>query len=384
MEGLPSFMTEILTKDVITRSFEFYQDSFRDLNANHPQFQGFTEDEFTDAVERPSTVCAELPSAAGQIVVPQVVDIETFAWLKADFHERQFQRAADRGVLRQYHETPSVEPSERTVSEIDRIASEHGVLTYNFPSTDPEYPERLLKLIKAADAEVVEDVELAKQTYFMGQIRLKREHERREHPVHFAKAFDLARQDGSYAETRIKNGASLHLVVDDVSADVMYGFYKDAYLKLEDEPCEQGLSPDEFRRMMTEDKNVIKVVNSEDGEIVSLCLLENNLSVLSWVNEGYYASRYPDKHSKDQTYWFPGLAANPHKKGGLNTQVMVSLLAELVEKGDNEIAVVFDCGKTNTGFLDVFLNAMINACPQTEIDIQPIAHQNYRAISLKK
>ncbi|MDZ7786507.1 MAG: hypothetical protein U5L95_05325 [Candidatus Saccharibacteria bacterium] len=374
----------IMADNTIDRSLEFYQDQMGKLNEGHPQFQGFTEEEFRVACEAERTVCSEVEADIGNIVLPSIVEVKQFGWLKTSYYEETFSEAAANESLMHYHETPGVDPGDSVRQAISSIAEKNGVLTYDFPSTDGTYPQRVHDLITSSGAETAKEFELANQTYFIGHVALKDQAKKREVPVQFSEAFELAVSDGTYGDERFKNGASLHTVIDPKKAAEMYNFYKDAYRKLEQEPCEQGLSPEEFYKMMTQNENVIKVVNSVDGEIVSLCLLENDLSELSWVNEIYYAKNYPEKYKKGQLYWFPGLAANPNKKGGFNTQIMVDLIAELVEKGGNEISVAFDCGKTNTGFLDVFLNKMINDTPQASIDIQPIAQQAYRAVQLNK
>jgi hypothetical protein len=161
-------------------------------------------------------------------------------------------------------------------------------------------------------------------------------------------------------------------------------FYDAAYETLKDQPCEQGLTPEEFKEMLTDRTDVAKIVNSVDGEIVSLVLLDNKLDKLSWVNSEYYKQNYPEKFENGQIMWFPGLAADPGRPESMNTQVMVDLIAQLGERGGNAITVVFDCCDKNKGFLDAFLNVMINATPYAGVDIQPIAVQRYMAVRLGK
>jgi hypothetical protein len=166
-------------------------------------------------------------------------------------------------------------------------------------------------------------------------------------------------------------------------ASHMNEFYKRAFQVLNDDPCKQGLDPDEFHKIVTEDEQIAKLVNTRNGQITALCILGEDLKEFNWINNEYYEHAFPEKADKKQIVYFPALAADPEQAGS-NTETMLELLAELVEAGDNEMLVAFDCCEKNTGFLDQALEKMINALPQVSIRFQPIAAQKYGAIRLSR
>jgi hypothetical protein len=257
------------------------------------------------------------------------------------------------------------------------------VLVFDYPTADPDYEDRLRAFLATVGIEAEDTQSLGNQTYFAGQVTLKRQLDPTAPRLTFAEAYQRAIADGDYDRSRIKDGASLQARVDPEQARVMQEFYSEAYEVLNDHPCNQGLAPDEFLEMATEKDWVTKIVNSADGEVQAICLLDNDLTELDWVNPEFYEEHFPGKAATKQIVWFPGLAASPDKKVGHNLQSMVNLIAELVDKGNNEMLVVFDCCDMNTGLLDTALNAMINATPQAAIDIQPIAVQRYCAIKTR-
>lgn len=361
-------------------SFEYYEELLRPLNESHPQRQGLTSEEFLTAVSSNDVAKTCVEVEGRRLLLPQLAPIGYFQWLNVGVYEKTFPDTE----MRNYTDLQQVEPSDDVKQGIIDLASTGGVLTFDFPDTDPDYAERLVAFVQSLGVKCEPIEELAKQTYFSGQTTLKnRSPEELGNPVDMMETFEKAVADGTYDTARFDNGASALRVVDLHQAQAMNDFYEAAYETLNNtEYCKQGLDADEFLQMMTEEPDVAKIVNTVDGEIVSLLLLDNDLTKLSWVNHEYYQKMFPEKYEKGQVMWFPGLAANPEKQGGLNTQVMVDLVAELGEWGGNDINVVFDCGNTNTGFLDVFLSDMINKTEEASIDIREIAHQKYCAVRL--
>ena len=54
----------------------------------------------------------------------------------------------------------------------------------------------------------------------------------------------------------------------------------------------------------------------------------------------------------------------------------------MVEYGNNEIIVAFDCCDINVGFLDAYIEALVNATPQASIAFDTLGTQHYAAVRL--
>jgi hypothetical protein len=368
----------------IDASYNFYEELLRGVNLAHPQHQGLRREEFNNALANPDVVKTHCVTEGMEVYLPQLTPVSQFQWLNAPVYSQKYPAAAESGNLLHLTLLTEIEPGLEVGARLQEMAKNEGVVVLDYPSIDPGYPSRVAEYLASLRIDIASVDELATQTYFAGHIQLKRKIADEESIDGIAAAFDKAKLDGDYDMSRVENGASIFRTIDLEQARHMNGFYEAAYRELNaTEFCNQGIDSIEFLHMLVEDDTVIKVVNSVNGEVVSLLLLDNDLNKLTWVNADYYKHKYPKKFEHGQVMWFPGLAANPNKPGGMNTQVMVNLLAQLCEKGNNELLVVFDCGLINTGFLDVFLNAMINKTPETSIDIQPIAEQKYVALKTK-
>ena len=180
-----------------------------------------------------------------------------------------------------------------------------------------------------------------------------------------------------------KTGVVLqHHVPEDV-ARYMYDFYKKAYEVLNDHPCRQGLSPEEFLDMAVNDAGVDKLIYFNNGVPEALYLACNDLSKLSWVNTQYYQKKYPEQYAKGQLIWFPGIATDPRPEvAGHNTQYMIGLMAKLVAESGNDFVALMDFCDINADWLPGYLESEINKTSVARIEIPPIAKQQYWSVQL--
>jgi hypothetical protein len=349
----------------------------------HPQRQGLQESEFLGALDDPSVVKTTVEIEGESVELPQLGPVGQFEWLNVSRYEREFPQESAKGELVHYIDLPGVEPGPEVKERLLQSARNGGVLVFDYPLTESEYESRVKATLDSLGIKQGETQQLAMQTYFAGQIRMKDQSDLRDDPKTFADAYQEMIEDGSYDLSKVDSSVSLVRTVDQDEAISMNAFYEAAYEELNSEEfCNQGLSPEEFLHTMTEEDDSVKLIKRTNGEAVSLLILDNNLDRLSWINSSYYKDKYAEKYQAGQVMWFPGLAANPNKDPGFNAQRMITFLSKLAAKGGNEVLVVFDCGNINTGTLDAALNFMINKTPSTSIDIQPIAQQRYCAIKL--
>ncbi len=364
-------------------AFDVYETLLSDLKAEHPQHQGMSREEFDQALHNPEIRKTEISYEGIGAQIPQLAPVTAFDWLNDDFYEKTFPTEF-KGKLLHFSDLPGVEPGEEVRLAIKDLANGSGILVFDAPSTDPEYGGRIRALLHALDVDVVSEQLLGTQTYFAGQVQLKREHSRRDRPMGMLDAYEELTAQGRYPQSidEISQGALLVRSIDPERAELLRQLYDDAYVVLNDHPCKQGLSPDEFRDMLVSDTEVGKLIFVRNGEIETLCLLTTDLEKLSWVNPSYYRRSYPNRYANGQMVWFPGIATDPAKQGERNTSHLINLMAELAEYGDNEFVGLFDFCDMNTGWLNHVFEDMINEAPQTAIALNPIATQTYWALRL--
>jgi hypothetical protein len=364
--------------------FEYYEALLRPLNDTQPARQGMSQEEFEAAAQDSNVAKTDILVDGEHRQIPQLVPIDRFEWLNSGFYADKFPEETERGAVMHFADFPEMEPGFEVQEKLTQLAEQDGVLVFDFPFNDPEYPERVRGMLEELGIDVAEVEELGTQTYYAGQVALKREHEELENPLGLTKAFQKKVYEDTYDPARLHNGASLHQVIDPHQAHNMYEFYDEAFKALnESSPVRQGLTPDEFLEMVVDDPNVAKIVSTSKGEITALCLLSDDLTKFDWINPEFFEGAFPDKSEKKQVVYFPALAADPEKIGS-NTMRMVGLLAELAEAGDNEPIIAFDCCDVNRGFLDKFLEDLINRTSEASINIRPVGVQHYMALKLQK
>lgn len=361
-------------------AFQVYEHLLAPRNATHPQHQGLTYDEFVRATDNSDVVKTDIEVNGEVVSLPQLGPIEQFDWLNAPRYTQEFPAETEQGQLLHYMDLPGVDPSDEVKERLKQLAQHEGVLVFDYPSSDPEYLDRINRLLLSLGIATTEFKHLATQTYFAGETTIETFSEDR--PLKsYNEVYDEEVKAGKHDLEKIENGVAMVKTVSEEDALFMDHFYEAAYTELnETEFCKQGLSPEEFMHTMTQDDETIKIVRKTDGQVASLMMLDNHLEDLSWINPEYYAKLFPERYKNGQVMWFPGLAADPNKKPAFSSQKMVNEVARVANEGNNEIVIVFDCGNRNTGALDKAVNYMINRTGQAKINIEPIAQQYYCAI----
>jgi len=362
-------------------SYGLYRSRLNGLNSDFPQHQGLGEEEFRAAIANPLVIKTEVEFGE-RCVLPQLAPVTAFEWLHSPFYEEHFPAESAEGELLHFTDIPGVEPGEEVKERLERLARKSGALVFDYPSIDPQYPDRVKGLlgglgIKSGDIET-----LGTQTYYAGELSLKREHERRDAPLTYPEAFDELVARGEFDASESVNGTSLQRKVEGEEAERLYNFYEPAYATISDHPCTQALSPGEFREMLT-DTRVAKVVYRKNGIAETLCLVTNDLGSLTWINPEYYKKLYPEKYEKGQVVWFPGIATDPDPLvAGHNFPKIADLLTHLNEMGDNAIVVVFDAPDMNAGWLDQYIESEVNKTPYASIHFKTLGVQRYCAVKL--
>lgn len=357
---------------------------FADRNMRHPQHQGVGESEVTSMIGDAETAFTEVAVDGGdKLFLPQLARIEHFEWLNTDFFQRRFPDDFERNALLNFIDIPGTEPGAEVVEKLRSLAEIGGVVTFETASCDPGSLERIVGILDAAGIGHEDPQLMGSQTYFAGQAKLLTVVPS-DSPHTLGESYDILGEEniGMY-DPATKTGVVLqHHVSEDV-ARYMYDFYEKAYEVLNDHPCRQGLSPDEFLDMAVNDAGVDKLIYFNNGVPEALYLACNDLSKLSWVNQQYYQKNYPEQYAKGQLVWFPGIATDPRPEvAGHNTQYMIGLMAELVAEGGNDFVALMDFCDVNAEWLPGYLESEINKTSVARIEIPPIAKQQYWSVRL--
>lgn len=357
---------------------------FADINRQHPQHQGIGEAEIESMLKDNDTACTEITTEGSDLVpLPHIAHIRHFDWLNTDFYQRRFPDAFNSANLMNFIDLPGVKPGEQVVQKIQSLASSSGVIVFETASCDPEAKDRILEIVSSSGVDFQPAELIGTQTYFVGQSKLLTV-EPSEAPQSLGEAYDTIGEGLGLYDPQTKTGVVLQHRVPEEAARYMYDFYEEAYKVINDHPCRQGLSPDEFYDMAVRDEDVDKLIYFNRGVPEALYLACNDLTKLSWVNSQYYKNKYPAQYTKGQLVWFPGIATDPRPEvAGHNTQYMINLMAKLVVQGRNDFVALMDFCDMNAAWLPGYLESEINKTDEARISIEPIATQQYWGLQLQ-
>lgn len=381
-------------KPELDPGFEAYQALLEPMNAQSPQELGLEEDEYQNALKDPDTVTTAIRDELGRVhEIPHLAPVRAYNWLNTDFYERTFPEASGRGAVRHLLNIPNLEPGGEVRTALHGLAESSGVLVFDYPEHDPDASARIQSLLSAEGIQHGPVGEIGTQTYYAGKVTLKRKPYDPSSPVMgLHEAFRAMLLDGTVGQYQLLRGASYQSIIDAGQAERMRQLYENAFMVLNDHPCRQGIDDAEFRRLMVEDQEVAKLVcsvpvDSGNGVIAqpaTVCLLGEDLDKYPWLNTKFYEREIPAEYASRQILYFPAIATDPQHQGEHKTADVVNLIAQMVEYGNNEIVVAFDCCDFNK---DVFplaavLEDLINATPEANIHFQVIGMQTYAAVQL--
>lgn len=365
----------------ITEEYEAYNNLFQEVNLDHPQRQGLFLDEFIRISNDPKAKLTEVIIHGVEVKVPQLAPVQGFEWLNDIFYSDRFPAETASDNLMYFMEIPGIVPGGNVVERIVELAEANGVLAFDTPSCDENMKRRVLEMLDNAGISYEEPELLGTQTYFAGQTVLKKVPTGNA-PIAMSQTYDDGVSRGDY-DPDSEEGVVLKHLVDETLALKMYSFYAEAYKVLNNHPCKQGLSPEEFYEMLTQEPELDKIMAMHEGFPESLYITCNNLLKLSWVNSQYYDKHYPEAMSKGQGVWFPGIATDPRPEvAGHNSEDIISFIAELGYRGDNGFLALFDFCDMNTSWLADHIANLINSTDEASVEIEKIAEQKYWSVRL--
>ena len=380
------------------RAFLAYQEVLAPTNAISPQDLGLGSEEYFRALADPEVVSTHVGDRFGGVwPIPHLSPVSTYDWLNTDHYDGRFPEAASKGAIKHLLNLGNLQPGPEVREALHDLADAEGVLVFDYPERDEEAVDRVSQILDQEGIEHEGFEEIGTQTYYAGKVTLKRVGYDEDKPIMgLHEAFKAMLADGTISSEQLFDGASYQdRITVPVDVERMRELYERAFVVLNDHPCRQGIDDQEFRRLMAEDDEVAKLVCSvpvEDpntGESVArpatVCLLGEDLDKYPWLRTEFFEREIPEEYASRQIIYFPAIATDPAHQGESKTADVVNLIAQMVEYGNNEIVVAFDCCDFNK---DVFplaavLEDLINSTPEANIKFEVIGMQRYMAVKLK-
>lgn len=378
----------------------YYAQQFPDANS-HPQRQGLSQEEYTGALERDSTVNASVRVSGRTVLVPQLFEVDVSAWNNVDFYKTH----ANDAPVAQLNLTSGVPLADDTERAIQKLACNNGTVAFDIPSNDQDGLDRIVFDLRNRGIHLADPELVGTQTYFAGNIRLlapKKDREKKTIGLTatFQETVELCLQQtigddtkdtsdafvehfGKRSKVHMHNGTWLYENVPLEMAGQLYGFYEEAYYDLADSPLRQGLSPEEFHKMTTDDTKASKLVYSKEGKPETVFIVTPNIRGLDWVNANWYEDKYPEETADESLVWFPGIATDRNAPTYFNGQRIITLLARLGNIGNFEPTIVFDfCDHNVEVGLHRAIEYWVKKTKIAEIEFEEIANQKYYTAKL--
>ncbi|RTK94553.1 hypothetical protein EKI60_02950 [Candidatus Saccharibacteria bacterium] len=354
--------------------YEFYDRLLADVNAAFPQRQGLSEEDFavvaTDQ-DVASTYIADVES--GMHAIPQLAPVSSYPWLNTELYDSRYPDASEGADIRHFMDIPGVIPGPDVRDALGKLASNGGVVVFDYPSIDPEYPERVSRLVHESGGRITEAVQLGTQTYYAGRIRKVAGFDADSPVLSMQDGLRKMQSAGVIPNVLPSEGTTYLETIDPATADHLYEIYADAFSVLNDHPCRQGFTPEEFREVMVSEsgKDIGKLLFMAGGEAANMVMFSHELPY-PWLNPNAYknllSGNYPIDAATLASFeggdmlYFPAIATNPKNRRGLDSQPVIDLLAQAVDASNNEVVVGFDCCDFNKDVLGLaaYIARLIN------------------------
>lgn len=376
-------MTESLSTTDQHVSYDEYRRALSFVSSISPQMQGLSLQEFSlDVGRTPGVYCSTVEGEMGEVQIPQLSPVELYPWLNSDYYKNAFPREYANDNLSHYVEYDGVTPSKEVADRIQSLADTEGVLVFDYPDADSEYMSRLQSMLDSLDVETTEEIALGSQTYYAGKCRLKQVNTTGQ-DSDIQTTFRRMIDDG-ILKSEVASGASYHETLTEEQAESLYDSYAEAFQVLNDHPCRQGIDADEFKELITRDREVIKLINQHQSNVVTVCLLGDDLTKFDWLNTKFYEDRFPEETRANELIYFPAIYTDPTARGVQGAGAVVRLLTQMSEYGKHEVVVAFDCCDMNKDVLASYLARLINKSSELSVEFEVIGAQLYKAVRLQK
>jgi hypothetical protein len=168
---------------------------------------------------------------------------------------------------------------------------------------------------------------------------------------------------------------SAESTVDPVTAELLWDLYCVSFASLQERAAaRQLLTRSEFDSEVLDPRVTKYVVRTEQGRIMGLCTLTNDLTTVPWISPSFYQVRYPS-HFARQAVFYCGLAmVHPEARATGAFMQMVSAFAEDIADADGVLAADMCRYNIDVGELTATVTAVLNwvwgSASLVELDVQ--------------
>lgn len=381
-------------------SGERYRRHFVDYDNNFPQLQGLSVgDEYQSAIYRDDVIKTEVISDDNMpYLIPQIAPLDVYPWLNRDFYEKKYPMEMSEDILRHYTDIIDVEPSEDVCDFIGNLALKNGVLVFDYPSIDKNYPDRVITLVEDSGGSIKSIEELGTQTYYAGKVYKSHGFEK---GVLVRSLIEVLKE--MVVKNEIPNiipsdGVTYVADLDESYSAHLFDIYSDAFQAINDHPCRQGYLPNEFYDAMVDpglSSKIGKLILNSNDEVANMVMFSHDLP-FPWLSQAaytnlvngntkYLSNEVLSEFKNGKIIYFPAIATNPNNRRGLDSQPVIDLLAKAVHEANNEVITCFDCCDFNKDVLGLptYIARLINNTEYARTDgFKEIGQQKYMSIKL--
>lgn len=199
------------------------------------------------------------------------------------------------------------------------------------------------------------------------------------HEIHSS----LASEQVERNETARLDGKTVIETLTPDEIDFWWPIYNEQFEELNREnPCRQSFNRDEFEKAMVS-PTMAKLAYVEGGEIVSMCLLSNDLDHFPWLSQEFYKDKYPDFFENDNIHYFVSLLTRQDKRNQSYAREVLELVTELYRLDDQNVIITFDCCAENAQWMPDMIAAIPDSMGQGSLGFEEVGTQHYFAGKLK-
>jgi len=187
---------------------------------------------------------------------------------------------------------------------------------------------------------------------------------------------------GLMGESQV-NGPVVIETIQQADKEIWWSIYDAQFSEAnKSNPCRQSFYKDEFLDAL-DNENMMKLAYVKDGEVVTLCLLSNDLGYFPWLSRDYYEERLPKEMEEGNVLYFVALLTKEDHQHQNHASEVIQLLADLCKLANNEPVVIFDCSNETSAFLPIMIETVVENTGQGTIKFDEIGTQRYYEGRLK-
>lgn len=353
-----------LSEDEIQKTAEYYTAEMQERTAG-PQLEAMEKEWLEKALrEDPGVFLVEIPGDNNEVIRwPLLTPVQHHEGYDPQFFNKHFE---GRNVL--YFEIPPYTALDTLLADEVRMQAiaEHllqtdAVIAYDLRVGDslaestPEFLKRILESKQATLSDTTPhniafgvDYGLPTGTYYEGKAELTRPVDNPVESISQAiKARTTVMHEGQERLLPLpENGPALlnpDYLKDEKIKDSLWKMYLKQFLNLgEDHPLYTHSPPEEFIQMLS-DPEAINTIAMDEGNIVGLLDLVNNVEKCPWLNPRYYNEKYGG--SDVWVGFFPGIviAEGKARQGLGHVQGMMRIAGEVVMDVGKDLVIAFGC-----------------------------------------